>query len=91
MMVTSTTTCCVCTGLSLRVTPSCSGVGEHIAGFALVRELEANVFEMSEFFIMERYRRAGFGAAAALRLFEHFQGTWHVATHANNTGARNFW
>jgi|ETNmetMinimDraft_35_1059890.scaffolds.fasta_scaffold31749_3 predicted acetyltransferase len=50
-----------------------------VAGFALVRELGAGSYSISEFFILRRHRRSGIGQAAARQLFDRFGGIWHVA------------
>ncbi len=61
------------------------------AGFALVREVEKNVFSMSEFFVVRSLRRTGLGKEAAITLFDRFEGTWHVAQDENNHAAQKFW
>src|SRR5262252_7458427 len=56
-------------------------VDGRLAGFALVSRRSrltgaASVFDMSEFFVMRRYRRKGVGLAAAAAAFDHFKGPW---------------
>lgn len=67
----------------------------HLAGFAL---LNANSHSgaavdrnMSEFFIVRKYRRTGLGIAAAQTLFTRYPGRWEAAVIRRNTGARAFW
>lgn len=66
-----------------------------LAGFALVRRGSVwsgpEAWEMSEFFVLGRFRRRGVGAAAARALFDAHPGTWEVAEMAYNTPAQAFW
>ena len=70
-------------------------VGTKAAGFALVRDRAhfagAGVREISEFFVLRKYRRAGVGRYAAQTLFARFPGRWEVAELTWNLGARRFW
>lgn len=59
------------------------------AGFALVRT--AGVNDMSEFFIMRKYRGAGAGREAARQLFAMFPGPWQVRQLPGNGAATAFW
>ncbi len=69
-------------------------VGGRPAGFALVRERAhftgAGVREVSEFFVMRKYRRRGVGTRVARALFARFPGRWEVAVLTWNP-ARRFW
>jgi len=64
------------------------------AGFALVRERAhfagAGVREISEFFVLRKYRRRGVGTRAARALFARFPGRWEVAVLTWNP-AQRFW
>lgn len=62
-----------------------------LAGFALVRELEAGIFWMAEFFVMKKYRRSGVGRSAACELFRMYPGGWKVAQMETNVPAQVFW
>ena len=67
-----------------------------LAGFALVRVLTdpraGNTFiDMTEFFVLRRFRRQGVGGVAACRLWDLFVGTWEVRVLAGNIGALPFW
>lgn len=66
------------------------------AGFVLVSKhsyiSDANeTMEISEFFIMRRYRRRGVGEMVARRIFDMFPGKWEVQETANNRPAHAFW
>ncbi|MEK4475042.1 GNAT family N-acetyltransferase [Paenibacillus sp. FSL R7-0048] len=69
-------------------------VDGHIAGFALVDRLLRNPegqFYMTEFFVMQKYRRSGVGTWAAHKLFDMYPGEWKVSQVRANTPARDFW
>ena len=59
------------------------------AGFALVR-LGPPV-DISEFFVMRRFRRSGVGREAALQLFWKYPGEWQLRQLASNPSATSFW
>lgn len=59
------------------------------AGFALVRTEGVN--DMSEFFVMRKYRRTGVGREAAQRIFAMFPGAWQVRQLHGNDEATAFW
>ena len=70
-------------------------VDGRLAGFALIndhghsgRSVDWNV---AEFFIVRKYRRAGAGHAAAQAIFSRWPGQWEAAVMRANTGARAFW
>jgi predicted acetyltransferase len=68
----------------------------NLAGFALVRhnlEPTDNSFywEMAEFFIVRRYRRLSYGAAAAKNLWQHFPGNWQLRVLDGNLAGYLFW
>jgi predicted acetyltransferase len=66
-----------------------------LAGFALVRDeawvAGAGTREVSEFFVLRRYRRRGVGEHVARRLFDRFPGRWEVVQLASNVEAQAFW
>jgi predicted acetyltransferase len=71
-------------------------VDGQLAGFALVTERSrltgtAGVVDMSEFFVMRRYRKRGVGFAAACAAFERFKGPWEVRQRRDNVDATAFW
>lgn len=64
------------------------------AGFALVDRLlrsSEGQYYMTEFFVMQKYRRSGVGKWAAHRLFDMFPGDWKVSQIRANEPARSFW
>jgi predicted acetyltransferase len=68
----------------------------HLAGFALATRgspaSEApDVYDVAEFFILRRHRRAGLGRRVAFRLFNALPGRWLVRVSADNPGALAFW
>ncbi|WP_088833277.1 GNAT family N-acetyltransferase [Paenibacillus tyrfis] len=68
-------------------------VDGKLAGFALIRELEADerVYSVAEFFVMKKYRRHGVGREMAFDLFSRFPGQWEVAQMEENEPAQTFW
>jgi predicted acetyltransferase len=66
-----------------------------LAGFALVRDeawlAGAGTREVSEFFVLRRYRRRGVGEHVTRRLFDRFPGRWEVVQLASNLDAQAFW
>ena len=71
-------------------------VSGKLAGFALVEQRsrltgDEGVNDVSEFFVMRRYRRHGVGRRAAAWLFDRFRGPWEVREKAENVAAIAFW
>ncbi len=59
-------------------------VDDKLAGFALISERskitgKSGVFDMTEFFVLRRFRRHGVGRAAAFAAFDRFGGPWPAA------------
>jgi predicted acetyltransferase len=52
---------------------------------------DPNVFDVAEFFVLRRYRRAGVGRRAALLLWQRLPGRWMVRVAEANRGALSFW
>ena len=50
-----------------------------------------DVWDMAEFFVLRRHRRAGVGMRAAHILFETHAGAWEVRQRAANAAATSFW
>jgi predicted acetyltransferase len=59
------------------------------AGFALVRT--GPVHDMSEFFVMRKFRRTAVGREAARLLFQLFPGEWEIRQLHGNEAATRFW
>lgn len=66
-------------------------VARKLAGFVLVRALEADTYELAEFFILRKYRRHGIGHQVAYRVFDQFPGAWQVGQEVGNLPAQQFW
>jgi len=70
--------------------------GGEMAGFALKSShsclgRSAPVSNVSEFFVLRRWRGQGVGSMAARALFDRFAGPWEVAQLRNNAPAHAFW
>ena len=66
-----------------------------LAGFALIRD-EATyagpgTHEISEFFVLRKFRRLGVGEEAARMLFDLAPGPWELSQLASNVVAQQFW
>src|SRR2546426_3847548 len=63
------------------------GVGGGLAGFALIRDgayfAGDGTREISEFFVLRKYRRGRVGERAVTRVFDMFPGKWEVAELAS--------
>lgn len=66
-------------------------VNNNLAGFALVRFNEENMYEIGEFFVLNKYRRNKIGKFMAKKVFEKYQGNWEVRTLLKNKRAQEFW
>jgi predicted acetyltransferase len=71
-------------------------VDAKLAGFALIAERskitgQSGVFDMTEFFVLRRFRRQGVGRAAAFAAFDRFGGPWEVRQREENADATAFW
>ena len=68
----------------------------ELAGFALKSshsrlDRSAPVSNVSEFFVLRRWRGQGVGGLVARTLFDRFAGQWEVAQLRMNVRARTFW
>ena len=66
------------------------------AGFVLVSRHSylsdaGDVMEISDFFVMRKYRGQGVGDTIAHRVFDMFPGKWELQVTANNNRALSFW
>jgi predicted acetyltransferase len=70
-------------------------VDGRLAGFALVRDRAhfagRGVREISDFFVLRKYRRQRVGTDAARWLFARFSGRWEIAELSWNLPAQRFW
>jgi predicted acetyltransferase len=67
-----------------------------LAGFALISERskitgDRGIFDMTEFFVLRRFRRQGVGRAAAFAAFKRFPGLWELRQREENPSATTFW
>ncbi len=68
----------------------------RLVGFALATRGspasdDPNVFDVAEFFVVRRYRRAGVGRRAAMLLWNRLPGRWIVRVSEGVPGAVAFW
>jgi predicted acetyltransferase len=67
----------------------------NLSGFALLNRqshIGADIdWNMAEYFIVRKYRRSGFGTAAARAIFRLYPGRWEVAVMRANRPALPFW
>ena len=54
-------------------------------------DLEENMNEIAEFFVINKYRKMGAGTFMANRIFELYKGKWEVRTLLKNERAQKFW
>ena len=71
-------------------------VNKKIAGFILVQNGsplsdDRAVWDFSEFFVMNKYKRCGVGTAAVFNVWEQFKGEWQVRVLETNHIADLFW
>lgn len=64
---------------------------DKLAGFVLIRFNEDNMYEVAEFFILNKYRHIGAGKFMANKVFNKYKGSWEVRTLLKNERAQNFW
>lgn len=67
-----------------------------LAGLILVNDYpevpgEKTDFCLSEFFIMHRYRRHGYGRQAVFTVLDMHRGSWQLKRHPHNTASVKFW
>jgi predicted acetyltransferase len=67
----------------------------RLIGFALLNQHPVTGLlidrNMAEFFIARKYRRGGYGLAAAHAVFDRWPGQWEAAVARRNTAALAFW
>lgn len=71
-------------------------VSGHFAGFAFVCKgskvsNDKDVWDMTEFFILRRYRRSGIGMKVAHEVWKQFLGKWEVRVIDQHQSAKAFW
>ncbi len=63
----------------------------EIAGFVLERLNEEGMYEIAEFFVLNKYRKLGAGTFMANEMFKRFKGKWEIRTLLKNKRAQDFW
>lgn len=63
----------------------------EIAGFVMIRFNEENMYEIAEFFVLNKYRKLGAGTFMAKEVFEKHKGKWEIRTLLKNKRAQEFW
>jgi predicted acetyltransferase len=76
--------------------PFLTRVDGHWAGFVLVSRHSylsdvGDIMEISDFFVMRKYRGQGVGDEMARHVFDLFPGKWELQVTANNKYALRFW
>src|SRR5688572_25186627 len=76
--------------------PFLARVDGHWVGFVLVSKHSylsdaGDTMEISDFFVMRKYRGQGVGDEMARYVFGLFPGKWELQVTANNTHALHFW
>jgi predicted acetyltransferase len=71
-------------------------VDGRLAGFVLMKKGSEvsgneNVWDMTEFFILRRYRRRGIARQVAREVWKRFPGIWEVRVMQLNVSALHFW
>jgi len=71
-------------------------VDKKIAGFVFVQKGspisdDAEVWDISQFFIMKKYKRHGIGTTAAHKIWQQYKGAWQVRVLVSNPIACSFW
>lgn len=72
-------------------------VDNNIAGFVLIDkeflilEKSKNTYNISEFFILNGYKRKGIGKIIAKKIFDKHQGKWEVRPVPKSKEAYDFW
>ena len=71
-------------------------VDDKLAGLILVSDYpevpeEKTDYCLSEFFIMNKYRRKGYGRQAVFQVLDKHRGKWQLKRHPHNIGSVYFW
>jgi predicted acetyltransferase len=67
-------------------------VENELVGFALVEcGLNGEPHSINEFFVLKKFNGKGYGAQAAMLLFNRFPGKWKITQIHNNYPAQAFW
>lgn len=71
-------------------------VDGKLAGFILISDYpevteENTDYCLSEFFIMNKYRRKGYGKEAVFKILDMHRGKWQLKRHPHNIASVHFW
>jgi len=71
-------------------------VDDKLAGFVMVNDysevdFRETDFQLAEFFVMYKYRRAGVGRQAFFKVLDLHKGRWQLRRHPANTSSVYFW
>jgi len=71
-------------------------VDGNLAGFIMIfnyREAgdPETDYQISEFFVIHKYRRSGVGKRAFYQVLDQYKGRWGLGTHPKNVAAMKFW
>jgi predicted acetyltransferase len=71
-------------------------VDSKLAGFVMINDRHIikktkAIYEISEFFIMYKYRRKGIGKFTVKYILDKFKGTWQLIYHPKNKISEEFW
>lgn len=62
----------------------------NIIGFSLINENKEQIV-MQEMFILNNYKKKGYGKEAVFKIFNNHNGNWIVKVVPNSKKAENFW
>ena len=66
-------------------------IDNQIAGFAFIRELELDKYEIAEFYVCKQFRKDGNAIWFADNVINLFEGEFDFSAHNQNKRAINFW
>lgn len=66
-------------------------VDKQIAGMALIRGLENNIYEIAEFYVLPEFRKDGNSLWFACEVAKRFEGEIEFSTRFTNPRALKFW
>ena len=74
-------------------------VEENIAGFVLIddefmvldKENDKPCYDFSEMFILNAYKKKGYGEIIVKRIFDMLKGNWEIRPVPRSEGAKRFW
>lgn len=71
-------------------------IDDKLAGFVLISDYpevpeETTDYCLSEFFIMHKYRRKGYGRRVVFQILDKHHGRWQLKCHPHNLASVRFW